>query len=183
MMKLPSVKWALKPLCWVVASKRSRMYIRFLEDVIVGGCCVPQSFLRSGASLLAPSNTYCEKIKWSIWFQEEYSEEFYFSPSLIFHTFWSWYSAGMGNANKLCIAYLNSVAISKKMHVFEAEATVAFITKMHQVTIFLCMYLVWKQPLTIQISPYVYCFLLMANMSFCAAFIELNPTPCISKDF
>lgn len=69
------------------------------------------------------------------------------------------------------------------MHVFEAEATVAFITNMHQVTIFLCVYLVWKQPLTIQISSYVYCFLLMANMGFCAAVIELNRTPCISEDF
>ena len=31
------------------------------------------------------------------------------------------------------------------MHVFQAEATVAFITKMHKVTTFLCVYLVWKQ--------------------------------------
>lgn len=63
MTELPSVKRALKPLCWVVVSERSRMYTRFLEDVIGGGCCVPQSFLRSGASLLGPSNTCYEKIK------------------------------------------------------------------------------------------------------------------------
>lgn len=62
MMKLPSVKRALKPLYWMVVSERIRMYIKFLEDVIGGGCCVPQSFLRSGASLLGPSNTCYEKI-------------------------------------------------------------------------------------------------------------------------
>lgn len=107
MMKLPSVKRALKPLCWMVASECSRMYIRFLEDVIGGGCSVPQSLLRSGASLLGPSNTCYEKIKWSIFFfQWEYWEDFYFIPSLMFHVFWSWYNPAMGSANKLCIAYL-----------------------------------------------------------------------------
>lgn len=61
MMRLPSVKRALKPLCWMGLSECSRMYITFLEDMIGGGCCVPQSFLRSGASLLGPSNTCYKK--------------------------------------------------------------------------------------------------------------------------
>lgn len=64
-----------------------------------------------------------------------------------------------------------------------AEATVTLATEMPQVNIFFHVYWVLKQLSFNNLDVPIYCFVLMANMSSCVAFIQLNPKSCLSKDF
>lgn len=54
---LPSAKRARKPLWWKLLSERKRTNMVFWVDDIGEGLCPPQTFRRSGESLLGPSNT------------------------------------------------------------------------------------------------------------------------------
>lgn len=182
MTKLPSVKRALKPLCWMVASECIQMYIRFLEDVIGGGSWVPQSFLRSGASLLGPSNTCYEKNKWSVWFQQEYWDNFYFFLSLLFLHFDP--DAALAWAVQTdCTLPILSLWLFQKNTCIAGWSYCSLCDKNAPGNhLPVCTWYESNSPLTNQISPYVYCFLSMANMSSHVAFIQLNPAPCISKD-
>lgn len=144
MMKLPSVKRALKPLCWMVASECSRMYIRFLEDVIGGGCSVPQSLLRSGASLLGPSNTCHEKIKWSIFFSNGSIEKTFISFPLLCFMYFDPDIILLWAVQTSCALLILS-GNSQKMCVFQVEAAVTLVTEMPQANIFFHVYWVLKQ--------------------------------------
>ena len=141
MTRLPSVKRALKPLCWLVALDCSRMYIRFLEDVIGGGCCVPQSFLRRCASLLGPSNTCYERSIKVFGFNRSNEKTSISFPLLRFIQF-DCVTALVWAVQTNCALPILRLWPFPKNACIQDEDPVAFITKMHQVTIFLCMYLV-----------------------------------------